>query len=667
MALSWPPQLRSLLRRGLLWRRADRSLRGWFDQPGGDRLLRGPQLFVGWALEGDHPVAKVELIFNRLTTVEATLGVRRPDVLPALGSPDASPACGWSAWVDLAVWPVGELHVKVVASGIRGRRFGLGERSFRLVDLAGSLDIPAEGAEVTRELFVAGWAATGHAGVARVEISVDGRTVGRARLRIPRPDIASVPAYDFGPLTGFEYRDALPDSPSDTAELTVVVVDAEGSRERLASRVVRRVPANVTADEAERAAVLRRHTQQVVIGAIGRRPPGDLHLVVFTHSLAIGGGQLYLNELLRRLAPGLPRCTVVSPTDGELRAELEALGIEVLVTGRALPVDLETYEGQIRELSLFILGSEATVVLLNTLGTWPAGDAAQRTGIPTIWTIHESFDIDHWLSANHGGSHWHPYLRERLVATLGSADRLVFEAEATSRMFAAYADAYRRRVVTYGVDTDAIADYVRTFDCLAARSARSIPRDAVVLLSVGTLEERKSQACLVEAFTEVASLHPDAIMVIVGDRPSPYSGIVHHLVQDAGLEDRIRFVPITNDIWPWYALSDALVSASDIESLPRSLLEAMALGVPTLSTEIFGVPEVIQDGRTGWLFPARDMVELATALKRILGLSPEARRAVGQAGRDVAMRDHSSRAYVEVYRQMIEELAAASLKGGSAN
>ena len=638
------------------------DLRGSFDRPVGDSLLRGPQLFLGWALDGDRCASKVELTFNGTTTVEADLGMRRPDVPEKLGAPHASPACGWSAWVDLAEWPVGVLHVNMTASGVSGRRFGLGERTFRLAGtgLAGSLDIPAEGADVTRELFVAGWASTGHTGVARVEISVDGQTVGRARLRIPRPDVASVPAYDFGPLTGFEYRGALPDSPSDTAELTVVVVDAEGRRERLASRAVRRVPVKVTAEEAERAGVLRRHTEQVVLGARGRRPPGGLHLVVFTHSLAIGGGQLYLNELLCRLAPGLPRCTVVSPTDGELRAELEARGIEVLVTGRALPVDLETYEGQIRELSLFILGSEVTMVLLNTLGAWPAGDAAQRMGVPTIWTIHESFDIDHWLSANYGGGDWHPYLRERLVATLGAADRLVFEAEATSRMFAAYADAYRRRVVTYGVDTDAIAGYVRTFDRLAARSARSIPRDAVVLLSVGTLEERKSQACLVEAFIGVASLHPEAMLLIVGDRPNLYSGIVHQLIKDAGLEDRIRLAPITNDIWPWYALSDVLVSASDIESLPRSLLEAMALGVPTLSTDVFGVPEVIEDGRTGWLFPARDMVELANALKRVLGLPPAVRRAVGQAGRDVAMRDHSSSAYVEVYRQMIGELAAAS-------
>ena len=313
---------------------------------------------------------------------------------------------------------------------------------------------------------------------------------------------------------------------------------------------------------------------------------------------------------------------------------------------------------QIRGLSFFIRGCGATVILLNTLGAWPAGNSAQRMGVPTIWSIHESFDIDHWLSENYGHSDWHPYIRERLLATLAGADRLVFEADATSQMFAVYAAADRRSVITYGVDTGAIAGYARALDRASVREAYGIPDDAVVLLSVGTLEERKSQACLVEAFGEVAPLHPTAMLVLVGDRPGPYSEAVHQLIMDARLEDRIRLLPVTHDIWPWYALSDVLVSASDIESMPRSLLEAMALGVPTLSTDVFGVPEAIDDGQTGWLFPARDMVALAAALRTVLSLPPEVRHAVGEAGRQVAMRDHSSDAYGEAYRRMLEQLTA---------
>jgi glycosyltransferase involved in cell wall biosynthesis len=551
------------------------------------------------------------------------------------------------------------LEVAVRAVGRYRRIAVLGERTFRLdgTGIAGGLDIPTDRAEISRDVDMAGWASTQHGGVSRVEISVDGEPLGRARLRLPRLDIAAVPGHAFGPLSGFEFRGALPGSLSDTVDIAVDVFGAEGAQARLTARAVRRVPVKVTAAEGERASALRLRTDHICRVLRRREHTGGLHLLVFTHDLGIGGGQLYLNELLRHLAPLLPRCTVVSPTDGELRAELESLGIDVIVTGRALPTDIENYEGQLRELSLFILGSDATVVLLNTLGVWPAGDCAQRLGIPTIWSIHESFAIEHWMSVAYGYHDWHPYARDRLVATLGCADRLVFEAAATSEMFASHAEARRRLVVKYGVDTDAIASYAHAFGRTAARAAHGIPDDGVVLLSVGTLEERKAQACLVEAFIDVARAHPSSTLVIVGDRPSRYSEILHQLIKDADLGCRIQLLPVTPDIWHWYALSDVLVSASDIESLPRSMLEAMAFGLPSVSTEVFGVPEVIEDGRNGWLFPARDMAALPAALNRVLGLSSEERRAVGEAARETAERDHRSDAYGKAYWQMIGELA----------
>jgi len=657
--LSRLPRLRNFLRRHLPRRHSDRSLRGWFDLPSGETLLRGPQLFEGWALDGDRSATHVELVFNGTTMVEADLGIRRPDVPANLGVPRASAACGWSAWVNVADWPPGALDVTVRASGRSGRAVVLGERTFRLVGtgLAGSLDIPVDGAEIRRDLIVAGWASTARGGVARVEISCEGKGIGRARLRIPRPDVAAISPGGFGPLSGFEYRGALPGCASDAPEIAVTVFDSLGGHELLASRVVQRQPLVVTAADGERAAALRLRTEKMCRDLVGRKESRESHLLVFTHSLAIGGGQLYLSELLRNLAPSLPRCTVVSPTGGELGAALEELGIDVIVTGRHLPNDVESYEGQMRELSLFISGSDTTVVLLNTLGTWPAGDAAQRLGVPTIWSIHESFDLEHWLSGAYGHSDWHPYVRDRLVATLGGADRLVFEAQATSEMFARYAQSRRRVVVRYGVDTAGISEFRQAFDRPAARASFGIAEDAVVLLSVGTLEERKSQACLLEAFVSVASRHSKATLVVVGDRPNRYSEIVHHLINEAELEDRIRLLPVTSEIWQWYALSDVLVSVSDIESLPRTMLEAMAFGLPNLSTDVFGVPEVIKDGRNGWLFPSRDMAALTGALDRILGLSPEERTAVGEAGRQTYRREGRSDGYATAYLQMIEEVA----------
>ena len=580
----------------------------------------------------------------------------RPDVPVNLARPGASSLCGWSAWVDVARWPPGDLLVRAVAHGRWGRRRGVGEKRFLLVGsgLAGDLEVPEEGAEIARDLIVSGWAAKRTGGAARVEISVEGRPLGLARLRLPRPDIAALPVHGLGPLTGFEFRGGLPELTADTVEIAVTVVDGAGNREQLASRRVRRSPAVITAKEAARAAELRHRTAATLGSAAPLTASARPHLLVFTHSLAIGGGQLYLNELLRHLVPDLPGCTVVSPTDGVLRDDLERLGVDVIVTGRTLPDDVETYEGQVRELALFIRGSSADVVLLNTLGAWPAGDAARRAGVPTIWSIHESYQLEHWLSGAYGHGDWHPYARDRLVATLGAVDRVVFEAAATGELFAPYVDAGRRAVVRYGVDADALSEFSRSFDRTAARRAQDIPDGAAVLLSVGTVEERKSQTCLIEAFAAAAPKHPETRLVIVGDRPCAYSTVLHQLSDSTGLGDRIRILPVTPDIWPWYAMSDLLVSTSDIESLPRSMLEAMAVSTPVLATAVFGVPEVVEDGRTGWLFQARDMAALADALDRVLTLSPAAREAVGARGREIVVRDHRSDGYGAAYREIID-------------
>lgn len=654
-----PRRVRRLVLGGLRSRPASK-LRGNLDEPTALTLLRGPRRVSGWALDDSRPPAKVEVTFNGEVSVEAALGEPRPDVPLNLGEPAASAACGWSVWVDLATWPPGDLQVKVVAVDRSGRASELAYRAFLLTGtgLEGQIDTPAPGEELEGELLVVrGWASIDGGGASRIEVTLDGKPAGRARLRLPRPDVAAVPVRRFGPMLGFEYRGLLPEGATEAVEVSLEVVGFRGSRERLPELAVRHTPRRVSDQEEERAAALRQRTARV-LGERGASPSNRTpRLLVFTHSLAIGGGQLYLSEMLRCLVRELPDCTVVSPRDGVLRPDLEALGIDVVVRASPIGRYLETYEGEIRDLSFFIRGSGADVVLLNTLGCFPAGDAAERLGVPVIWSIHESFAIDDWLDLNLRESEWHPYLRDRLICTLQHADRLVFEATATSQLFAPYADSERRAVVRYGVDVNAIDTYRARLDRTVARASHGIAPDAMVLLAVGVLEERKSPACIVEAFTRVASVHPDAVLIVVGDHPCPYSVALHQVVEDAGLQDRLQLLPITSDIWHWYALADVLISASDVESLPRSMLEAMVFAVPPLCADVFGVAEVVQDDRTGWLFPERDMVALVAALHRVLSLNADELRAVGEACREVALRDHRSEGYGEEYRRMIEAMS----------
>jgi D-inositol-3-phosphate glycosyltransferase len=630
-----------------------------------------PVIFRGWAVDGANAAVSVQVILGNNNPIPATLGQLRPDIPLHFGRPEMTSASGWSAVVDLVDWPSSTIRVRVLARGRGGNSAVLLDRSYELRDddAAGEIQAPVDGADLTSEvLVVRGWAIIGDSGIARADVSVNGVPSGRARVRVPHHDMDAETPPKVGAFAGFDYRLVLDGARWTHAEIDVVVTSMKGVRAQLTTTHVSRAQTPMPEGDVERATLLRARSQLAAITANGdqtKRGSGR-RLLVFTHELGLGGGQLYLLELLRQLVPGLSACTVVSPIDGSLRPELEQLGIDVVVSGRALPKDIETYEGHVRELMSFIGSFRADVVLLNTLGVWTAADAAERLGTPTLWAIHESFQPADWLDGVYGGTNPSAYIYERLRASIAGATRLIFEAAATSAIFDDIAPADRRMVVPYGVDVNAIARHQASLDVARLRAKHGIDRGSIVLLTVGLYEERKSQAGIVDAFIEVAERHPDAILALVGDNASSYSTALHGLVAQSGYAKRIRLIPATPDVWSWYALADILVSASDIESLPRSMLEAMAFGKPVLSTNVFGIPELVEDGITGWLYEPRDLSALAAAIDRVLLLSPEAREQVGSAARDKVHQRHDSSNYARDYAELIAVLLREGHPDGTA-
>jgi glycosyltransferase involved in cell wall biosynthesis len=177
-----------------------------------------------------------------------------------------------------------------------------------------------------------------------------------------------------------------------------------------------------------------------------------------------------------------------------------------------------------------------------------------------------------------------------------------------------------------------------------------------VFVCVGTTEPRKLQTGLVLAFQTVARNFPEARLVLVGDVPGrPYSDAVHEVIERSGLEASITVVPVTPDVFDWYLVADAIVSTSDLESMPRSLIEAMGFERVVLSTDVFGVRELIEDGRTGFLMEPRNLRAIIDGFERVLALSPAKRVAIGRAAAQFVRAEHDASAYVEAYRELLLE------------
>src|SRR5207245_6026018 len=126
---------------------------------------------------------------------------------------------------------------------------------------------------------------------------------------------------------------------------------------------------------------------------------------------------------------------------GRLRGELEAWVARVHVTG-PLPMDGLNYEARMLELCQLVSAERANVVMANTLGSFWGVDLADRCGIPAVWSIHESFPLEHYLFEAYGGG-IDSAIEGRFRSAFSSAAASVFEADATRRLFDSLGDPRR--------------------------------------------------------------------------------------------------------------------------------------------------------------------------------------------------------------------------------
>ena len=328
---------------------------------------------------------------------------------------------------------------------------------------------------------------------------------------------------------------------------------------------------------------------------------------------------------------------------------MESLGIQVHVTAGYPVSTVDLYEGKIAELLAWAAPQEFDIALVNTMMAFTGIDVAERLGIPSIFSIHESYELDDlWFTYFPEGVD--PYVRERGRWTLSHASALVFEAEATRRQYVGHGEERRFLTLPYGVEIAEIDRFRAGFDREAARQAIGAGDATDVILCLGTVEPRKGQAVLAKAFSQVAESHREALLLLVGKRGiahDDYADAIDEYAKRVGLQGRIRSLPMDPEPYKWHGVSDVLVCASDLESLPRVVLEGMAFETPVLATDVFGLRELIEDGRTGYLCEARDVASLAEGLGRVLGTDPGERSAVASAGSERVRSRHDPAVYAD--------------------
>ena len=337
-------------------------------------------------------------------------------------------------------------------------------------------------------------------------------------------------------------------------------------------------------------------------------------------SAAYGGGERYLELLFDRLDRARYRELLICPESGPFVRRMKERGVDTQL------VHLAPLFNPMALWRLTRLLVRERVTILQTHGAranFYGRIAGRLAGVPVIIsTVHNSMkdyevrSLRRWLYA---------FL---LRLTLPLVHQIICVSDANRRdlIEECPAAAAKTHTVYNGVDPLAFTSQP---DHQRVRQELGVIQGPV-LLTIARLTEQKGHRYLLQALPRLLETWAQLSCIFVGE------GELHDALQrmaiDLGVEQACRFVGVRDDIPDVLAAADVVVLPSLSEGFPFVLLEALAMGCPVVASRVNGVPELIEDHRTGLLVPPRDPQALAAAIREILS-DPTAASKMGAVGR----------------------------------
>jgi glycosyltransferase involved in cell wall biosynthesis len=359
-----------------------------------------------------------------------------------------------------------------------------------------------------------------------------------------------------------------------------------------------------------------------------------MRMVCVIDGLGYGGAERSLAELLPGfVAAGIqPTVACLYHREGGVEAEVLAQGHDV----RFLPGGRS---GRIRALRSIVREVSADLIQTTLVGSSLVGRfAAVGTGIPVLTSL-----VNQPYTAERRGD---PHVNAMALRTVRAVDG--WTARNLTTHFHAITNAVKRwsigdlgippqriTVIERGRDPRRLGDPGRLRRA-RARELLGLRDDAEVILSVGRQEFQKGHRFLLEATAMLARRHPKAVLLLAG-RDGAETGHLRALAEHPPLDDVVRFLGHRHDLPEILAAADVLAFPSLWEGLGCALIEAMALGLPIVASDLEPVREVVEDGRCAILVPPRAPEALASALSSLLEDRGRA-RSLGNQGREIFIR-----------------------------
>lgn len=389
-------------------------------------------------------------------------------------------------------------------------------------------------------------------------------------------------------------------------------------------------------------------------------PAGPIAVLFATHNLTgCEGAPKVLREVAVGLAArGVAAARIYAPSPGPGAAAFEQAGIPVdaaeqpfaarFIDGQWTPAE---YAAAQRELTAAIRRAGPQVVVVNTLGLFPLVEAAARCGVPAVWVIHESYSADQFRAA------FSPFGGGRAGRAFLFAERVVFVSKACADLYTRL-DGRANFAVVHNALDDRPGETFRADVSVDEARRRVGGRPGIArFVTVGTVCERKAQHTLVEAAAIVARTRRDFVCSLVGARAGlPYLSYVRNLAAARGVAELVEIVPETDAVPTHLRAADVFVCPSYVEAYSLSVLEAMAAGLPVLSTRCGGLDEQVTWGQNALPFGFGDAEGLAAHMLEMLE-QPDRRRAFGAASRAAFELMPGPAAVLDEYARLVRHAA----------
>jgi glycosyltransferase involved in cell wall biosynthesis len=372
--------------------------------------------------------------------------------------------------------------------------------------------------------------------------------------------------------------------------------------------------------------------------------PPALRVLHVLDSLSIGGTERNAVRLARELQRAGVGVQFAVFRDGPLRAELDSAGIQVVRHPLSSFYSV-AFVREARRLGRIIEDGGIDLIHAHDRGANVFATASRMLGarVPMIASKRWDSRADPWP------------MRMASRFALRSATRVLANSHAVARTAATDEGVppSKIHVIPNFVDDDLFG--IRVSDLRArTRAELGIGPEQPVLVCVANLRPVKNQALLLEALAASRASVPGLLLLLVGDGPSRED--LERRSRALDLDGQVRFLGVRPDGWQFHAAADISVLSSVTEGFPNALVEAHALGIPVIATAVGGVPEIVEDQKTGLLVPEGDAPALTAALVSLLGDAAR-RRAMGVAGRAAAAglfgREQVIRRVLELYRSVV--------------